>query len=675
MVDVLLGFLSFWAVGYGIAFGDSRSGWSGSSHFFLSDSSRFPAAFLQSCLATTSATIVSGSLAERTRYESYVTFTLTTMSFTYPLLAHWVWSPTGWLSPTAASPVAGVGFVDFAGSAVVHVMGGLSGLVGAIIVGPRADFIDLESGRVRRISGQSLTQTAAGVLLLWFGFYSFNCASTQTVTASAAAVGTAALVAQTTTMAAVGSILCVYALLAASRRRNRRRQMDMAMLLNAPLAGLVAICASAAVVDGASALLIGAVAGAVYLAASRALLAWKVDDPLDAAPVHAACGAWGVLAVGLFSRAPHAPGLFFGGDGSQMAAQLLGLLVVSVWALATSAAGFYVIKCLLGLRVARYMESVGLNVEFGDVDLTLRESELMVLLSDPAHPMLEGFHEYLAQQHADEQLDFLVAVALFDRMLEATADDDMDDDDSAEADAQVRELAKAIYNRYVRSSAPKEANLSMETRRSVRGRLALGVLPALFDGARLEVMTMLVTEPFMRYFQRYVEMHASAAERASFEAGGSLVAGSLSASTRPPATGLLARCRSCCRSRSRQQRPRGATDGEDGEDGAEPGDSARRADGLPPMAAAAAAAGRPARGSVKRPPSTARSTSSPRRKTSLHPRTLSRMATQRVRERRRRQTAGWRAIRSIVPSSHYVYVDRRTAECVWKWEVRRARRR
>lgn len=358
LMDFCVGSLLFFAIGFGLMYGTSASGLIGTDNFFLSSISFGPesaydwAGFLfQLVFAATAATIVSGAVAERLKFSAYLVYSIIVAGLVYPISGHWLWGG-GWLSD--------LGFIDFAGSTIVHSVGGWAGLAGAMVLGARIGKFN-KDGSSNVIPGHSLTLAALGVFILWFGWFGFNPGST--LAGMNPGIG---FIAVTTNMAAAAG--AVSALLINWLRTG---QPSTEMALNGALAGLVAITAGTASVTPVGAVIIGLVAGAVLvyglLFIERVL---RVDDPVGAISVHALNGVWGTLAVGLFA-APAAgaltgmgevAGLFYGGGFSQLGIQAVGVVAVGLWAFTTIFAVFKVMDVVFGIRVSPQEELEGLDI-------------------------------------------------------------------------------------------------------------------------------------------------------------------------------------------------------------------------------------------------------------------------------------------------------------------------
>ena len=354
LMDFCIGTCTFILIGFGLLLGEDLAGFIGKPGFDIFtayanfDWSNF--VFNLVFCATTS-TIVSGAMAERTRFLSYCVYSAVISALIYPIEAHWVWGG-GWL--------AQLGFHDFAGSAAIHMVGGVCALIGAALVGARiGKFERGPDGRVRRVNaipGHNIPLGALGVFILWLGWYGFN-------GAAAASVEQLGSIFVTTTIApAVATVVCmIYTWL-------RYGKPDVSMCLNAALAGLVAITAGCDVTDALGSILIGAVAG-LLVNFGVWLLDYKlrIDDPVGAVAVHCLNGIWGTLAVGLFA-APSAPGndglvgLFYGGGLKLLGLQALGMVSIIGWTAVTITLFFLLLKQTLGLRVTAEEEITGLDI-------------------------------------------------------------------------------------------------------------------------------------------------------------------------------------------------------------------------------------------------------------------------------------------------------------------------
>ncbi|GMH94043.1 hypothetical protein TrVE_jg6168 [Triparma verrucosa] len=361
LLDGSVGSLAWWAFGYGLAYGPNGNVLCGGSWFFFNDASEevfrgmpdYAHFLFQWAFATTAATIVSGSIAERCNPTSYLIFSGFITAFFYPLAVHWVWSDNAWL--------ADMGFKDFAGCAPVHIVGGISGLMGAILLGPRTGRFNLD-GQPNPMPAHNLVLSTIGCLILWFGWYGFNGGSVGDLTGGGYARAAKSML--TTTLAAASAGLSVYWI--ESFMTGIR---DLPPLLNGILAGLVSITAAADVVDTWAAVVIGVVGAFAYSVGSRVVLAYEIDDPLNAFPLHGICGLWGIISVGLFADDVDHKGIFYGGEGTkggpgyrQIGIQLLGAIVIAVWAASTSFVCFWLVDKCVGLRVTLKEEKLGMDM-------------------------------------------------------------------------------------------------------------------------------------------------------------------------------------------------------------------------------------------------------------------------------------------------------------------------
>lgn len=291
----------------------------------------------------TAATIVSGAMAERTKFSAYCIYSAVISAVIYPIEAGWIWNSQGWL--------AQLGFHDFAGSCAIHMVGGITAFIGAAMVGPRiGKYVkDKKSGKTvaKAIPGHSLTLGALGVFILWFAWYGFNGAAAKSVDSLASIF--------LTTTCAPAVATCVTMLFT----WIKNGKPDVSMSLNASLAGLVAVTAGCDVVDALGSCIIGIVSGILVVVAVEVIdIKIKVDDPVGAVAVHCCNGIWGTIAVGLFSTQG---GLFYGGGFKLLGVQLLGIVAVAAWTIVTMTIVFFIIKKTIGLRVSREEEIKGLD--------------------------------------------------------------------------------------------------------------------------------------------------------------------------------------------------------------------------------------------------------------------------------------------------------------------------
>ena len=348
LMDFSVGAIAYWAVGWAFMYGVS-SGFIGTSQFFLvnADSSVFRDWMFQVVFAATAATIVSGAMAERTKFTSYLVYSVFVSALIYPISGSWIWNGDGWL--------AKLGFHDFAGSTVVHSVGGWVALAGAALLGARKGKYVKIGGKTqtRAIPGHSMPLAALGVFILWFGWYGFNAGSTL----SGTDLSIGAIAVTTTLAASAGAIAAM------ATSWIWFGKPDPSMSLNGALAGLVGITAGTAVSTPFGAIIIGLIAGILVVASVEFIdKVLHIDDPVGAISVHGVCGAWGTLAVGLFGSTEGVTGLFYGGGLKQLGIQAVGVLAVLAWTLITGFILFTLIKRTIGLRVSDKEELQGLDI-------------------------------------------------------------------------------------------------------------------------------------------------------------------------------------------------------------------------------------------------------------------------------------------------------------------------
>lgn len=362
LMDFSVGSLAFFMVGFGLMFGVTEHGLFGMSDFMLgdtfakgADSGDYTFLIFQTVFCATAATIVSGAMAERTKFVGYLVYSFFISLFIYPIFGSWAWGSLfngdGWLEnlPTGA-------FCDFAGSTVVHSVGGWLALAGAIVLGPRLGKYGAD-GKPRAIVGHNLPLAALGVFILWFAWFGFNSGSTTF------GDGHIGRIAVTTNLAAATS-----AIVAMFVAWGIFKKPDASMTLNGALAGLVAITAGCATVTPVGAIIIGALSGVLVVFSvifiDRVL---KIDDPVGAVSVHGVCGLWGTLSCGLFNAEGvlgigETTGMFYGGNIDQLISQVVGAGAAFVWAFGIGLALFFAIKKTIGLRVSKEEELRGLDV-------------------------------------------------------------------------------------------------------------------------------------------------------------------------------------------------------------------------------------------------------------------------------------------------------------------------
>jgi Amt family ammonium transporter len=367
--------IAFLVLGWGLMFGDGNPFFGTQGLWFVGGADNSPAIgeaykgvyssinwtgvplwtkfFFQLVFAGTAATIVSGAVAERVRFGAFYIFSFLMVGIIYPITGHWIWGG-GWL--------AKLGMFDFAGSTVVHSVGGWAALAGAIALGPRIGKYGRD-GKVLPIPGHSIALATLGVFVLWFGWFGFNPGSTMA--ADAGAIGRIAVATNTAAAAAaIAASVTAWLLLG---------KPDLTMILNGALAGLVAITAPCAFVSISSSLIIGLIAGVLVVLAVLFFDKIKVDDPVGAISVHLVCGIFGTLAVGLFAQTEFTPnttgnGLFFGGGAGLLMAQLAGIVGVGIFVFVIAMIFWQILKATIGIRVSAEEEIEGLDVgEHGNI--------------------------------------------------------------------------------------------------------------------------------------------------------------------------------------------------------------------------------------------------------------------------------------------------------------------
>ncbi len=349
MMDFCIGTPCFWLVGFGVMFAGSGALIGGFDPLIRGDYDfgTLPVwvyVVFQTVFCATAATIVSGSMAERTKFSAYCLYSAAISLIVYPISGHWIWGG-GWLSQ--------LGFHDFAGSTAVHFVGGVTACLGAAMLGPRIGKYGRD-GKARAIPGHNLTATALGVFILWFCWFGFNGGSTVSMTGDDTMIS-AGLICFNTNLAA--ALATCAALITTWLRYGKP---DVSLTFNGALAGLVAITAGCDEVDPVGAAIIGIVAGVLCVFSVEFFdNVAKIDDPVGAVSVHCANGAWGTLAVGLFATDG---GLFYGGGFTRLGIQTLGLVCVAAWVLVSMTIIFTIIKKTVGLRVTEQEEIDGLDI-------------------------------------------------------------------------------------------------------------------------------------------------------------------------------------------------------------------------------------------------------------------------------------------------------------------------
>ncbi len=363
LVDFMVGSILFWIVGFGLMFGPG--GFVGTPHWcdleFMDSiiSNGLPIeGFLifQTVFCATSATIVSGAMAERTKFSMYMIYTIVISVLIYPVSGHWTWGG-GWLSNAAEGSfmgdLFGISFHDFAGSAVVHSVGGWIALVGAAILGPRVGKYT-HDGKPKAIPGHNLTLACLGVFILWFGWFGFNPGSQLAVSGEADRIAISHVFLTTNLAACTGGIM---ALLVTWIKYGKP---SLSFTLNGILAGLVGVTAGCDLVSPLGAAVIGAICGTVMIFSVEFIeRKLKIDDPVGASSVHGVCGALGTILTGLLATSD---GLLYGGGWGFLGAQVFGVIVVGLWAAGVGFVVFKLLDKIFGLRVSKRIEEEGLDI-------------------------------------------------------------------------------------------------------------------------------------------------------------------------------------------------------------------------------------------------------------------------------------------------------------------------
>ena len=386
LLDACGGALGFYTLGFGFAWGgddETRRTFVGNSYFGLRNFDDYITFFFQFAFAATAATIVAGTVAERCKMSAYLCYSLFLTAFVYPVVVHAIWSSNGFLSAFYFDQddlFKDVGTIDFAGSGVVHLTGGATALIAAIVLGPRRGRFHDEDGNPLEeptsFPAHSTALQILGTFILWVGWYGFNPGSALKINDEGTA-NTAALCAVTTTLgAATGCVVSMFTDSILESMRTGETSYDLTMAMNGALAGLVAITAGCSVVDPWAAVLIGAIGGWIYLGFSKLLVRLRIDDAVDAIPVHFANGLWGVIAVGFFANADKMStagynseheGLFYewgGGDsdGNLMVAQLASIAFMLGWVTVMMTPFFILLNMAGMVRVDPLEEDVGLDI-------------------------------------------------------------------------------------------------------------------------------------------------------------------------------------------------------------------------------------------------------------------------------------------------------------------------
>jgi Amt family ammonium transporter len=384
LLDACGGAVGFWSIGYALAYGGAEptsKGFIGDKGFFMAEGFTESGAligwYFQFAFAATAATIVAGTVAERCKMQAYIMYSLFLTGFVYPVVVYAIWGSSGFLTAFNEDALFGVGMVDFAGSGVVHMTGGYTAMVAAIILGPRKGrFHDADGNVLEKpvnFPPHSVALQVLGTFILWFGWYGFNPGSALAIGNSGSA-DVAALCAVTTTLAAAsGAVSALFTDSILNNMATGETEYDLTMAMNGCLGGLVAITAGCSVVDIWASVIIGIIGGWVYIIGSKTLVKFKIDDAVDAVPVHFFNGIWGVVAAGLFATEANMSlaysvedsskaGAFYGGDGSLLAANVCGVLFIIAWVTAIMGPFFFVLKVAGLFRVDPLEEDVGLDI-------------------------------------------------------------------------------------------------------------------------------------------------------------------------------------------------------------------------------------------------------------------------------------------------------------------------
>ncbi|MBT4868850.1 MAG: ammonium transporter [Polaribacter sp.] len=350
LLDICVGSLSFWLVGYSLMYGDTSNGWFFWSGLFQGEGADL---FFQTMFAATAATIVSGAIAGRTKYTTYIIFSIVMTAIIYPISGGWQWQGSGWLT--------NLGFIDFAGSSIVHSVGGWAALVAAFMVGPRiGKYVD---GKVLPIPGHNQVLATLGVFILWLGWFGFNGGS-QLAWGGADAIGASNVVLITNLAAAAGGLGALATTWIWYGKPN------LAQTLNGALAGLVSITAGCGNMTAVGAVVAGLIGGIIVVFSIEFIeKKLKIDDAIGAASVHGVVGVWGTLVIGLWGvDGDTAIGLFNGGGASQLGFQAIGALAYAAWSVGLSFIVLGILKATMGLRVSKEVEIEGLDIsEHGSI--------------------------------------------------------------------------------------------------------------------------------------------------------------------------------------------------------------------------------------------------------------------------------------------------------------------
>lgn len=374
LMDLAIGSLAFWTIGYTLMYGDSIGSFIGTPDLFYGVREDMHNLFFQTVFCATAATIVSGAIAERAKFSTYLIFSLLITVLIYPISGHWVWQGDGWLTS--------LGFVDFAGSTVVHSVGGWAALVAAALIGPRIGKYT-KDGKSKAIPGHNMLYGALGVFILWLGWFGFNPGSELAISGDSA-YNVAGIVITTNLAAAAGAVTSLLL------TWIRYGKADLSMTLNGALAGLVGITAGCAAVNPMGAFLIGIISGGVVVFSIEFIdKVLKIDDPVGAISVHGVVGAVGTLCVGLFATDG---GLFYGGGLGLLGVQAVGVIAIGAWSMGATFVVLYTLKKTVGIRVTQREELEGLDMHEHGID------SYPEFGSEQAKSQTSVEHEYLMKQ-------------------------------------------------------------------------------------------------------------------------------------------------------------------------------------------------------------------------------------------------------------------------------------
>jgi len=425
LLDACGGALGFWSIGFALAYGDkdgdtSQTRFVGNDAFFLADYTTGPQYmgwFFQFAFAASAATIVAGTVAERCKMAAYLCYSFFLTAFVYPVVVHSIWASDGFLNAFADEPFRGMGVIDFAGSGVVHLTGGTTALVAAILLGPRRGRFYDDDGNPHQkpteFPPHSVALQILGTFLLWVGWYGFNPGSALKI-ANPTSAAVSGLATVTTTIAgATGCVTCMFLDTIIEAYKDSEITYDLTMAMNGALGGLVAITAGCAVVTPWAAFIIGFIAAFFYYGASKMLIKLKIDDAVDAVPVHFANGIWGILAVGFFaepdrqelaySNITHTGWFYNGSDANLLLNQLVAVCWIIGWVTCVMTPFFVVLNLLGMFRVDGLEEEVGLDISHhrgGAYDL-----------SAPKTNHVEELMEVRASRHGKVEVPKEVATA------------------------------------------------------------------------------------------------------------------------------------------------------------------------------------------------------------------------------------------------------------------------